>query len=141
MAGMRAVSGPVSSGVAGSRGDAATITAGQLRELVERLIAAEHHNNGDPDILIVADAGYDVPRLAFLLRDLPVQVLGRMRSDRVLRRAAPPRQPGTSGCRLAWRDRRRTGAGRSALTGPRGGGKSEGDARGSRRGCRNQGGS
>lgn len=32
----------------------------------------------------MADAGYDAPRLAFLLRDLPVQVLARMRSDRVL---------------------------------------------------------
>ncbi|WP_345628954.1 transposase [Streptomyces thinghirensis] len=35
--------------------------------------------------------------MAFLLRDLPVQVLARMRSDRVLRRAVPPRQPGTMG--------------------------------------------
>lgn len=52
---------------------------------------------GDPDVLIVADAGYDAPRLAHLLRDLPVQVLARMRSDRVLRRAAPPRQPHTMG--------------------------------------------
>ncbi|WP_406405261.1 transposase [Streptomyces sp. NBC_00879] len=43
------------------------------------------------------DAGYDAPRLAFLLKDLPVQVLGRMRSDRVLRRTVPPpraRHPG-----------------------------------------------
>ncbi|MFH9472118.1 transposase, partial [Streptomyces clavifer] len=46
---------------------------------------------------IVVDAGYDVPRLAFLLKDLPVQVLGRMRSDRVLRRAVPPREPGVLG--------------------------------------------
>ena len=37
------------------------------------------------------DAGYEAPRIAWLLRDLPVEVLGRMRSDRVLRRAAPPR--------------------------------------------------
>ncbi|MFB7962133.1 hypothetical protein ACFC4M_18715, partial [Streptomyces sp. NPDC056019] len=37
-----------------------------------------------------ARAGYDAPRLAFLLKDLPVQVLARMRSDRVLRRPAPP---------------------------------------------------
>lgn len=33
-----------------------------------------------PDILVVADAGYDGPRLAFVLDDLPVSV--RMRSDR-----------------------------------------------------------
>src|SRR5207248_1042179 len=31
------------------------------------------------------------------MRDLPVQVLARMRSDRVLRRAVPPRAPGTNG--------------------------------------------
>ncbi|MGX1676454.1 transposase, partial [Streptomyces sp. NPDC055400] len=42
-------------------------------------------------------AGYDAPRLGFLLGDLPVQVLARMRSDRVLRRAAPPRLPHTQG--------------------------------------------
>ncbi|KPC74093.1 transposase, partial [Streptomyces sp. NRRL WC-3753] len=47
--------------------------------------------------LVVADAGYDAPRLAFLLKDLPVQVLARMRSDRVLRRTCPPRPPGTRG--------------------------------------------
>lgn len=77
--------------------DTATVTARQLRELVERLIVAGQWQAGDPDILIIADAGYDGPRLAFLLRDLPVQVLARMRSDRVLRRAAPPRQPHTMG--------------------------------------------
>src|SRR6266700_3057074 len=48
--------------------------------------------DGDPDILIVFDAGYDVTRMAFLLADLPVQVLGRMRSDRVLRLPAPLRR-------------------------------------------------
>ncbi|MEE1813403.1 NF041680 family putative transposase [Streptomyces sp. BE133] len=77
--------------------DAATVTAGQMRELVERLIAAGQWKDGDPEILIVVDAGYDVPRLAFLLKDLPVQVLGRMRSDRVLRRAVPSREPGVRG--------------------------------------------
>ncbi|MEU3735177.1 NF041680 family putative transposase [Streptomyces sp. NPDC033538] len=77
--------------------DAATVTAGQMRELVERLMAAGQWRGGDPEILIVVDAGYDVPRLAFLLKDLPVQVLGRMRSDRVLRRTVPPREPGRRG--------------------------------------------
>jgi hypothetical protein len=28
---------------------------------------------GDPDIVIVTDAGYDVTRLAWVLRDLPVE--------------------------------------------------------------------
>ncbi|MFD9615194.1 transposase [Streptomyces sp. NPDC059083] len=45
---------------------------------------------------IVTDAGYDAPRLAFLLADLPVAVLGRMWSDRVLRRHAATRRPGVS---------------------------------------------
>lgn len=52
---------------------------------------------GDREILLVADAGYDGPRLAFLLADLPVVVLVRMRSDRVLRRSTPARLPGTMG--------------------------------------------
>jgi hypothetical protein len=77
--------------------DAATVTANQLRRVVTGVITAGHWRPGDADILIVADAGYDGPRLAFLLRDLPVAVLVRMRSDRVLRRAAPPRPPHTMG--------------------------------------------
>jgi DDE superfamily endonuclease len=77
--------------------DAATVTAAQLRDVVARLVAADQWRPGDPDILIVADAGYDASRLSYLLRDLPVQVLARLRSDRVLRRAAPPRLPGTNG--------------------------------------------
>lgn len=77
--------------------DLAVVTAGQLRQVVGRLIAAGQWQTGDPDILIVADAGYDGPRLAWLLRDLPVQVLARMRSDRVLRRPAPARVPGVLG--------------------------------------------
>jgi hypothetical protein len=39
----------------------------------------------------VLDAGYEAPRIAWLLRDLPVEILGRMRSGRVLRRATPLR--------------------------------------------------
>jgi hypothetical protein len=77
--------------------DLAAVTAVQLRQLIERLIAAGQWTAGDPEILIVADAGYDGPRLAWLLRDLPVQVLTRMRSDRVLRRPAPLRVAGTNG--------------------------------------------
>ncbi|OJF13038.1 hypothetical protein BG844_17430 [Couchioplanes caeruleus subsp. caeruleus] len=37
------------------------------------------------------DAGYEAPRIARLLRDLPVEIMGRLRSDRVLRRATPLR--------------------------------------------------
>jgi len=77
--------------------DTATVTAGQLRDVIERLITAGQWQPGDPEVWIVADAGYDGPRLAFLLADLPVKVLVRMRSDRVLRRPAPPRMSGTAG--------------------------------------------
>ena len=77
--------------------DATEVTAGQLRQVVERITAAGQWRDGDPDILVVFDAGYDLTRLAWLLRDLPVEVLGRLRSDRVMYFPAPPRAPGTTG--------------------------------------------
>jgi hypothetical protein len=73
------------------------VTARQVRAVVTRLIDAGHWRPGDADIWIVMDAGYDATRLAYLLADLPIRVLGRMRSDRVLRRATPPREPGVLG--------------------------------------------
>jgi hypothetical protein len=81
----------------GPADDATAVTADQLRAVVGRLIAAGHWADGDPTILIVMDSGYDVTRLAFVLADLPVEVLGRIRSDRVLRLPRPPRLPGTNG--------------------------------------------
>ncbi|WP_406494440.1 transposase [Streptomyces sp. NBC_00846] len=69
---------------------AAEITATQLREVVTRIIDAGHWKAGDPDILIATDAGYDAPRLAYLLAGLPVELVGRLRSDRVLARDAGP---------------------------------------------------
>ena len=69
----------------GPADDATAVTAAQLRDVVDRLIAAGHWQPGDPDILIVADTGYDVTRLAYVLADLPVELVGRLRSDRVLR--------------------------------------------------------
>ena len=81
----------------GPTDDPTTATAAQLRAVVERLIDAGQWQAGDPPILIVADAGYDITRLAFVLADLPVELLGRLRSDRVLRLPAPPRPPGTPG--------------------------------------------
>ena len=70
--------------------DETVVTATQVREVITRLREAGHHRDGDPDILLVFDAGYELARLAFVLADLPVQVLGRMRSDRVLCFPAPP---------------------------------------------------
>jgi hypothetical protein len=77
--------------------DEALVTAGQVRDVITRLTGAGHWRDGDPRILIIFDAGYDVPRLAHLLADLPVEVLGRLRSDRVLYFPAPARRPGTNG--------------------------------------------
>jgi hypothetical protein len=77
--------------------DQTAVTAAQVREVIARLIAAGHWRDGDPDILVVFDAGYDVTRLAWLLADLPVELLGRLRSDRVMQLPASPRQPGTTG--------------------------------------------
>jgi hypothetical protein len=77
--------------------DPTVVTAGQIREVIDRLREAGHWSQGDADILIVVDAGDDVTRLAFLLADLPVTLLGRLRSDRVFRFPAPPRRPGTTG--------------------------------------------
>jgi hypothetical protein len=81
----------------GPADEATAVTAEQLRAVIERLITAGHWCDGDPHILIVADAGYDITRLAFLLADLPVELLGRLRSDRVLRRPRPSRPPGATG--------------------------------------------
>src|SRR5689334_3646414 len=77
--------------------DETEVTAAQVREVVGRLAAAGHWRDGDLPVLIVFDAGYDVTRLAWLLADLPVELLGRLRSDRVTWLPAPPRQPGTNG--------------------------------------------
>ena len=77
--------------------DDCLLTAAQLREVVQRLIAAGHWSPGDPLIDITVDAGYNPARLAYLLADLPVTVTGRVRSDRVWYRAAPARQPGAAG--------------------------------------------
>jgi len=74
-----------------------TVAAAQLRKVVERIIAAGHWRDGDPEIWIVGDAGYDGPRLAFVLADLPVRVLVRVRSDRLLRFPVPERVSGQGG--------------------------------------------
>ncbi|MCX4808720.1 transposase [Streptomyces sp. NBC_01214] len=69
--------------------DLAAVTASQVREVVERLIAAGQWQRGQPDVLVVLDAGYDAPRIAHLLADMPIEVLGRLRSDRVMRKPVP----------------------------------------------------
>jgi hypothetical protein len=62
--------------------DEAEVTAAQVREVVTRPIAAEHWREGDPAILVIFRAGYDVTRLAYLFAGLPARLLGRRRSPR-----------------------------------------------------------
>ena len=81
----------------GPADDATAVTAAQLRGVIERLIMAGHWTPGDPSIVIVADTGYDITRLAHVLAKLPVELVGRLRSDRVLRLPKPPRPPGATG--------------------------------------------
>ena len=47
--------------------------------------------------MVIFDAGYEPARLAWLRGDLPVQVLGRLGTNRVLRQAPPPRGAGQMG--------------------------------------------
>ncbi|MDT3728947.1 NF041680 family putative transposase, partial [Streptomyces sp. DSM 41972] len=79
--------------------DVAEVTAAQVRRVVTGLIDGGQWEAGDPDVLVVFDAGYDAPRMAYLLDGLPVEVLGRMRADRVMRKPVPATwtQPRTGG--------------------------------------------
>jgi hypothetical protein len=81
----------------GPTDDATEVTAGQVREVVARLGGAGQWVEGDPPVLVVFDAGYDITRLAWLLRDLPVDVLARVRSDRVFYLPVPARAAGQVG--------------------------------------------
>jgi hypothetical protein len=77
--------------------DLTQVTADQVGEVVVRLREAGQWVQGDPPILVVFDAGYDIVRLAWLLRDVPVVVVGRLRSDRVFHLPAVARMPGQVG--------------------------------------------
>src|SRR3954470_2816139 len=80
--------------------DATAVTADQLRAVIARLMQAGQWRAGDPPIMVVVDSGYDVHRLAFVLADLPIHLIGRLRADRVLLAPAPSRplaRPGPTG--------------------------------------------
>jgi DDE superfamily endonuclease len=81
----------------GPADDLTQITAEQARAVVNRLHQAGQWVEADPPILVLFDAGYDLTRLAWLLRDAPLVVAGRLRSDRVFYLPAPPRTPGQVG--------------------------------------------
>ncbi|MFF4831814.1 transposase [Streptomyces sp. NPDC001315] len=65
----------------GPADDATTVTAVQLHDVVRRLTSAGHWRPGDPDMLIVMDPGYDVAYLTHALANLPVVLVGRLRSE------------------------------------------------------------
>lgn len=81
----------------GPHDDLTEVTATQIRAVFDRLQAAGQWAAGDPPVLIVTDSGYDIVRLAWLLADLPVHLLGRVRADRVF--YAPPGPPHPHGGR------------------------------------------
>ncbi|TQF01215.1 transposase [Kitasatospora acidiphila] len=83
----------------GPADDATGVTAIQLRDVVGRLMESKQWHNGDPEILITMDAGYDVAYLSHALADLPVVLVGRLRSDRVMLRDAGPARSGPKGGR------------------------------------------
>jgi hypothetical protein len=88
---------PVDAVRLGPADDLTEVTAAQVRDVTQRLIQAGQWRQGDPAILVIFDAGYDVIRLAWLLRDLPVQLIGRLAGNRVLHQPPPPRAPGQMG--------------------------------------------
>ena len=77
--------------------DATEVTAAQIRELIDRLERAGQLCPGDPPVLFVLDAGYDIVRLSWLLADLPVRLLGRIRANRVMHGPPSARRPGSRG--------------------------------------------
>jgi DDE superfamily endonuclease len=81
----------------GPTDDVTQVTAAQIRGLVARLVTAGQHTETDPPILIVLDAGYDIVRLTWLLADLPVVLLGRVRANRVMHGPPASRRAGGRG--------------------------------------------
>jgi hypothetical protein len=61
----------------------ATVTAAQVRNVVARLVAVVRRKPGDPDIIVVFDAGYEPTRLARLPGPVPspADSIGRPAND------------------------------------------------------------
>lgn len=72
----------------GPADDVAEATAAQVRRVVADLIEMGRWKPGDRDILVVFDAGRRSAH-GDLLAGLPVEVLGGMRTDRVMRKPVP----------------------------------------------------
>lgn len=83
----------------GPADQATAVTAAQLHGVMERLVQAQQWRAGGPEIWIVMDSGYDVACLSYALTDLPVVLVGRLRSDRVMLRDPGPVRCGPKGGR------------------------------------------
>jgi hypothetical protein len=88
---------PLDTARLGPDDDLTEVTAAQLGEVAGRLEAAGAWRPGDPDIIVVLDAGYDVVRLTWLLAGLPLVLCARLRSNRVFYRVPAPKPPGMGG--------------------------------------------
>src|SRR5437667_176909 len=84
--------------------DAVLCADGPVRDLAGLSLAPEHRRGHGALYDAVSHGRVDIgrlrpslARLAWLLADLPVELLGRLRSDRVMWLPAPPRRPGTNG--------------------------------------------
>jgi len=53
---------------------------------------SDPRRRGNPVTLAVFDAGHEVTQLSFLLSDLPAELLGRLRSDRLVQLSAVARR-------------------------------------------------
>jgi hypothetical protein len=91
--------------------DVTVVTAVQLRRTLAVLAGAGKITSTGPVPLAVGDSGYDMTRLAYLMAGDRVQLLGRVRSDRVFhtgpppaRRNAKPGRPPRHGDRLELKD-------------------------------------
>lgn len=77
--------------------DVAQVTAGQVRAVVQRLIAAGQWHRGDSDVLVVFDTGYDLARLAADVSAF-IRLHARWRRSRICRSTgsastSPDRRP------------------------------------------------
>ncbi|MEU0146373.1 transposase [Streptomyces sp. NPDC006288] len=70
----------------GQADDATAVTATQFRDVLHGLRESGQWREGDPEIWVVMDSGYDIAVLSHALADLPVVLVGRLRSDRVMLR-------------------------------------------------------
>ena len=82
----------------GPADDATAVTAAQVRGVIGRVIAAGHWHDGDPDIMVIFNAGYGQARLAWLLSGPPRAGAGAAgHQPGAAAGPAQPRRPGQMG--------------------------------------------